>query len=575
MKKYFLLITLAFLITLGSAQNSFTLEAMDSEGNSLETVLGVYNQSGTIQESSNSLQADISDGNYTVYVEGPPQVYIYNFSVNEDTDFRPRLLDLRLPGGEKYLRGVSRTFAIDQNVEFSKANITFTDPEKDRIARCNSFDQQFSCTDWSVSPLENYQVSQGEELTLTVNQFSGYTAGKNSPLPVIEKIKIFDVQGASDKREGGVLVDSGLNKTFKLEHSGSKLYRFSFNVSNNGSEPWNFSSQDVLEHDGLESAWGVQDVYYKINGSEKNGSTSSDTEVVWDTSEGGELKPGQSLQAEYLVNVTTSADLEQVFNASTGNFSDTDFHDLDVSEYGEINASIDLPENNTIVQNNRGFTLNGTLECLSGTCGEVSATARRNNSTGFKSFTGEVFEVISSNNSCVLGRNEECTVEWEVNATGSEESIHELDFSASSNYSDVGEGETKNSEIEIQDILIIDLDWDVTEFGVLNPGAEQQPAERNPQGYNFTVSEESNKVDNLWIKASSLVSQEDSSYEIPAENLNYTYQDNKTLSQQYSLLDSGLDPGTTKNLQFWLDVPLGIVSGAYSGQISFKANESS
>ena len=396
----------------------------------------------------------------------------------------------------------------------------------------------------------------------------------------VEDIEIFNVTAEQDKRTGGNLVDEGLNKTFSVGQKEPSLYRFEFNVSNNGTEAWNLTASDLLIHRGLNPSWNVSDIYYRIDQQVNEGGNFSDGDVEWNTSNNGDLEVNDSLLAEYIVNISdsSSTQYDQEFEANTSEIWGSDQHVLDVTIYGELNATIDRPLNDSVVQNNRVFTLNGTVECLNGDCGDITADVRQNSSTGQQLIEGQEFEVIDSNSSCTLLEQQSCTVEWDINATGDANTVHELDFNVSSEYSEIQEKETLDSIVEIRDILITSLDYDVVDFGLLDPGEEQNPAENNSAGYNLTVEEDSNTVDNLWIKASNLTSEQDSSYRIPYYNMSYYEQNNYSERNQftdyYSLLDTDLGPGTVKTLYYWLDVPYGILSGEYTGTITFKANQS-
>ena len=264
------------------------------------------------------------------------------------------------------------------------------------------------------------------------------------------------------------------------------------------------------------------------------------------------------------------------FNASASDARDSDSQFLEVQPYGGLELTIENPGDGSIVQNNRNFTVNGTVECVDGYCGEVSTVLRRNSSTGMVEAYGEELEVVSHDECGELGRGENCSVNWTVNATGSDDTDLEIDFTASSNLSEVSTRDSGDHRITIEDILMVDLDWSETDFGLLDPGEENVSAQRNQQGYNVTIPEESNTVDNLWIKASELVNDQNSNYTIPAENLSYsnnTVETETRLKPSYQLMGEGLAPGTVRNLAFWLDVPYGILNGRYSGKITFKVNE--
>jgi len=426
-----------------------------------------------------------------------------------------------------------------------------------------------------------------ERLSFKTSTESGYKYGllsgkiESIPEPVIQEIRIYDVKGLEDKTTGGSLIDQGLNKTFRIDQTDPKSYRFEFDVLNNGTGAWSLTDKDLITHKGLNQSWNVTNISYSDSSQSYAEGTFNSGNVEWNTSTGGFLNTGDTLEAQYLVNISEAStnEFSQTFQVNlTDDSSDRDKHILKTQIYGNLEASIDRPENNSVVQNNREFRLNGTVSCVEGDCGDIDAEPRRNSSSGRQSFDNQFFEVIDSNSTCSLVEGEECVVEWDINASGDRDTVHELDFEASSQYQEVESSSTEVNQVEIRDILMMDLDWDVVDFGVLDPGEQENPAENNSEGYNLTIEEDSNEVDSLWVKASNLTSELDSSYRIPYYNMSYSEQNQYPgvpFTENYSLVDTGLDPGTVKTFYYWLDVPYGIIRGGYSGSITFKANQSS
>ena len=585
MKKTLLCLTLICLTGLTAGVN-FTAQVWDAEENVQNADITLEQQDSLIAEGS-TIDQEINAGenyNLTQEVSGL-EIKIKNFSIQEDFDFRPRILDIQTPEGDDFLTDLDQFYFVNQSLNFNSASIdTGKTNEPDRIAKCTSF-QNLECQNWEINSTSDYNDNSGslgtETYTYTVNDFSAYSSGNNASLPEIQNIEVFNATSQTDQRNDGKLIDEGLNKTFQIGQKNSGIYRFEFNISNSGSESWELTADDALQHSGLNQSWTVSDIYYRLNGVKENNDPSNDGSINWDTGNGGTVNPGESLSAEYIVNITQDSTNEfaQTFEAnSTDGTSDRDKHVLKTLIYGNLEASIDRPENNSVLQNNREFKLNGTISCVDGDCGDIGSEPRRNTSTGQQAFDNQYFEVLNSNSTCSLLEDEQCTVEWDVNATGEKNTVHELDFKASSGYTKVDSTNTGENQVEIRDIIMMDLDWDVVDFGVLDPGEKENPAENNSDGYNLTIEEDSNTVDNLWVKASNLTSEQDSSYQIPYFNMSYDEQNQypgTAFTQNYSLVDSDLAPGTVKTFYYWLDVPYGIIRGGYSGTITFKSNQTS
>lgn len=585
MRKTLYLITLVLFLASSASAANLTVEILDSDDNRIDSQLELRQDGGDIAGPSSFLDTTLTDGeNYTLIqnIDSGPDVTIYNFSINQDLDLKPTIYRNQNPE-KNFLTDTDPLYFVNQDFNFSKAEFTVSRDQPDSIAKCNSISSN-ECSSWTVESTSQYESSySGSTFKYNVTSFSGYTSGQEAPLPEIQNIQIFNVSEVQDQRNNGELVDEGLNKTFQIKQQNPTEYRFEFNVSNNGSDTWILTTDDELSHRILNQSWPINetdDIYYRINGSLKEGGTFNSGEVDWNTGNGGELEVNESLSAEYIVNVTQDSTniFDQYFNASTtSSTSDQDYHQLKTKILGFLDLELDRPQNNSVVQNNRAFTLNGTVSCVDGDCGDINSVPRQNESTGQEQFTGSEFETLEGNSTCsTLFEGQNCVVNWSVNATADPNTFHELDFKASSNYSEIEENNTEENIVEVRDILMIDLDWDVVDFGVLDPGEEANPAENNSDGYNLTVEEDSNTVDNLWLKASSLVSEQNSNYTIAPGNMSWAEQNSYSAStnftSSYSILDTELSPGTTKTLYYWLDVPYGITSGGYTGTMTFKAN---
>ena len=507
--KKLLLITAIILFTGLSSAANLTVEVWD-ENRNVQSADLTLEQDGSVVDQGTVIDAEINNGenyNLTQQVNGV-EATIYNFSISQDFDFRPRILDKQTPEGSDYLTDLDPFYFVNQSdsFSFSEAEIdTGKTSVPDRVAECTAF-SSLECQNWEINSTTDYQDNaplNSETYTYTVESFSAYSTGNNASLPVINNLEIYNVTGLQDQRNSGTLIDEGLNKTFQVDQKNWNEYRFEFNISNEGSEEWELSSSDVLAHRGLNNSWNVNEseIYYEVSQG-YDGGTFQSGNVEWNTGNGGILQPGESMSAGYIANISQASTsvYDQVFEAnSTNGGSDIDYHELEVLIYGMIEAVIDRPEQDSILQSDRNFALNGTVECLNGDCGDITLTPRRNDSNGQIEFTGEVFELQASEfTGCNdLLEDEVCNVNWTVNATGDTDTSHKIDFLAESSYSEVSSDSTTNSEVTIRDILLIDLDWNTVDFGLLDPGEQDRPAENNSAGYNLTVEEESNKIDNL------------------------------------------------------------------------------
>ncbi len=418
-----------------------------------------------------------------------------------------------------------------------------------------------------------------------------FGTGNSEPLPNLTSIQVYDVTGLSEseKETGGELVTEGLNETFIVNQTESqRQYRFSFRIQNEGDTEWVINESDELYHEGLNSSWSIDKIWYNIS-QDYDGGNFSDGKTQWNTSKGGTLDSGSEMYAKYLVTIDLDeSELhEQYFlvNDTSENAGSQDYHDLDINKLGYLDMAINEPPQDTTLTQNKTFPLNTTVKCLEGECGEVEVSARYNESDAADTLmpedSGAPFHTNESNRkqcSQNLQKDEECNVEWDVNATGELESHHLLDANASSSFSEISGNDTEDRLVQINMAVLINLSWSQTDFGVLDPGAENRSASENDNfGYNVTVPEESNTVDNLWLKATDMESrQRPEEYSIGAGNLSYSLQDDvsesSSLSNSYQSIASDLGPGTILNTFYWIDIPFGIYKGEYNGSIIFKAN---
>ena len=329
-------------------------------------------------------------------------------------------------------------------------------------------------------------------------------------------------------------------------------------------------------------------------------------------------------------DLTTNTDLTATFESidSSGNIVDTEFIDIvdgvnnytlnslidtenakvrfngtstkvsetwEVSEFKVYSNSVESPDldveiieppNESVLTQNKTFFMNGTVQCNDGDCGEVRATSRYNESSSADTLipegSGNPFHISNTQEneqicSTDLTQGETCDVSWEINTTGQLESYRLLDINASSPESEIS-NDSKDHKVQINMAILMDTSWETTDFGLLDPGEQDQSAQGNHNlSYNLTVPEESNTVDNLWFKATDLVSDlRSDNYSIGAGNMSHSFENDSStgsnFSTSYQSIRSDIGPGTVLNTFFWLDVPTGIYKGGYDGIMYFKAN---
>ena len=595
MKKTIFLTAVILLTTMASAEQ-LQLELENEDGQTVPAEYEVYQDGNLIESSSDSLNVTLTqDENYTVKQKAPTpegwyNLTYYNLSVSQDVSPATQLINTTIPEDQTFLTDKSKTYAVQtSNFDYSRAQIRITSPEQpNRVGHCLSYDYQVSeCTEWNINSTGDYSSSYSSEvIEFNVTDFDGYTTGATAPYPNIKEIRIYDVTDTMNNREEGTLLDQGLNSTFSVSQYSPGEYRFEFDVVNNGSEVWDLASADRIFETGLLTDWTVSDIFYELGQIYEQG-TFSGGEVSWDTNE-GELDTSGSndtLEANFVLDLgldqsVTTDNLFGVEDVSEETGTDEE-HEIRWRKLGDLNVSIQKPPNGTVLSKGHNFTVNGSVECLDGFCGEVAVSPRYNTSEGYRKIpegSGTPFYTEESNEKVcgTLSDSETCSVSWQVNATGDLKSWRRLDVNSSSNYSDILESSSSYTEVQINEMLIMDLSWDQTSFGYVNPGENNKPAERNgEEAYNISIGEESLKVDNLWVKGSGLISTVDPDYRIGITNLTMTtglIDRNHTVRQDYTRLMENIDPGTTFSTRYWLDIPLGRTQGGYTGSLTFKAN---
>jgi hypothetical protein len=248
------------------------------------------------------------------------------------------------------------------------------------------------------------------------------------------------------------------------------------------------------------------------------------------------------------------------------------------------------PVDPTNVVQNTTFTVNATVTCVGGFCGNISGRVRYNETTGvpdtdISTSPAEPFHITASGANpanCTqnpLSEGEWCNITWTVNMTGAIGSTYRIGVLLESNESAVVDNHTTNSTVRAVSCLIdITLQWESISFGELSPGEAGVAAEGNDgMEYNTTIEPITTCDVSLYIMDTNF-SHNESNYIIRAENVTYNnasndYGSSYNMTGGWDVLRTSISPGTNATTYFWLNVPWGIPYGAYTGNLTVLSVE--
>lgn len=594
-----------------SQVKQYDLAVTNGTGDPVRGVNVTVFDDGTVIERLTSFGSTLSDQlsknhNYTIKQSIPAGSSEYNVTfrnLNVTSALSPETQVVNYSQQVADVTDLSYVYAVNtSNTRFGKATLAVPkNGAPDVILHCTSWDFGTStCSNWEINDTSDYNaVDTGSHIEFNVSGFDAFGTGNGEPLPNVTSIEIYDVTNTANKQTEGTLVASGLNSTLNIDQQDrEREYRVEFKIRNDGNQDWVLENSDELSHSGLNSSWSVGQVWYNLSNRKIGGTFSSGT-VTWDTNLGGTLQNqdgNDTMWAKYLVNISTkqSRVYDQYFevNDTSDNAGSTDRHKLNITKYGFLDVVLETPPATVTVQQNKTFVVNASVYCRNGKCGTVKVSTRYNESSTADTLipegSGTPFHTNNTNtNTCgTLGKDERCFYAWDVNATGPLKSVHLVDANASSSYSMVPANNSEDSEVTINQAILIDIAWNTVDFGVLDPGMTDQPASGNSDlRYNITIEENSLTVDNLWVRGEDLVTDgwknpsTGSNYSIPVQNISYSSVNDisteTSLLGKYQRIGTSIQPGTNHTTFYWIDVPLGIKTSTYEGNIYFKANGTS
>jgi len=282
--------------------------------------------------------------------------------------------------------------------------------------------------------------------------------------------------------------------------------------------------------------------------------------------------------AEGINNITVYA------NDTAGNLNST-------TVYFSFNTTLEvvLEEPSTsfttaIIQNTT-FTVNATVICREGSCGDVSATVRYNKTSENPDtpinitqgaeplFIDEASPL--STKSCPtnpLSENEYCNITWTLNATDSGLDLWKLDVNFSSDSGWTTKNNTLSSEIEVVPCIVdLTVTWSAIDFNdPLTPNTYENPALGNDNNlYNITINDGSCNTD-LYIKGTDM-EDNDVGYVLGVENLTWnnvsdSYATSYNMTDTYAPLKIDVPPLTNITTWYWINVPP-IFAADYNGTV--------
>jgi hypothetical protein len=248
----------------------------------------------------------------------------------------------------------------------------------------------------------------------------------------------------------------------------------------------------------------------------------------------------------------------------------------------EVNLSSPLDPTN-VIQNNT-FTINATVYCRDGNCGNVNGTARYNftssipdtliNTTqGDKPFyiqeTSPLAMKSCPTNPLIV--DEFCNITWTVNATGDINTDWKIGVLFNSSNMGIQNNHTKNSTISILGCTIdITAHWSTIDFGTLVPSTGENDATGNENNeYNITVNSGSCNLD-LYINGTNLTNVTYNSI-IPVNNVTWSnttndYAESNELSHSTKVLKIDVPENTNVTTWYWINVPA-VYAGFYNGEV--------
>ena len=258
--------------------------------------------------------------------------------------------------------------------------------------------------------------------------------------------------------------------------------------------------------------------------------------------------------------------------------------------FGYLEVLLVSPPGNIIVEAYKNFTVNATVYCRDGVCGDVYGNVRYNltsanpdtlvNTTyGDQPFfinESPAYAIKTCYNNMM--QDDFCNVTWNINATTAY-TEWKMGVLFNSSYIDINENNTDNITITIIPCIEeMAVHFSNIGFGDLIPSTDGNDATENSNDF-YNVTNSGSCLSDIWIKATDLVNETD---EIRYANISFnnntddyasSHRIANNFSSENSSLMSGVSGYTNVTGYFYLDVPA-TYAKLYSGNVTVCLNSS-
>jgi len=243
----------------------------------------------------------------------------------------------------------------------------------------------------------------------------------------------------------------------------------------------------------------------------------------------------------------------------------------------------------TSIKQNDSLTVNATVYCRVGQCGNVYGTARYNGSSanpdtpinttkGDKPFYNVSGLILQSCPTNPLDANEFCNLTWTINATGDYIKSWQIGVLFNSSRSDVTQNHTFNATIKILECLEdVSLSWNSIDFSTLIPTTQYNKAPGNDDNL-YNITNTGSCTMRVWIKGTDLQNPSLPSIigvgNISWSNTTSVSTNSYNMAKGYVILNSSFTTNIPNiTTYYWLSVPA-VWAGRYNGTITICWNTS-
>ena len=283
-------------------------------------------------------------------------------------------------------------------------------------------------------------------------------------------------------------------------------------------------------------------------------------------------------------------------NDTSNNWNASDTYSYNTTSAGYLDVSLvdPSPGTTTDIDQNSTFTVNSTVYCRLGNCGNVYGTVRYNASspnpdTAVNTTTGDKPFFVQESSALAMKAcptnplndvDEFCNITWTINATGDYINSWKIGVLFNSSTSAIVQNHTGNATKRIIECLdSVSYSWSSIDFGTFIPSTNYNKAPgNNNKLYNITNLGTCTMT--VWIKGTDL---QNTTLPYPniigVGNLSWSNTTNVSttsynMTQNYVILNSSFTPTIRViTTYYWLSVPA-VYAGKYNGTMTLCMNTS-